>query len=220
MTSLSRPPGAASLAGRRPASADIPPGASSPRRLRLLPSTDQRGDIKSQQSASAQTMALLGGRGKRMAMHLLERDHELATLEALLGETTTGQGRITLISGEAGIGKTALVEHFVAQARSKARLPYGRCGQRARRSSRRAPSALSMTSPGRPHRRCARSWIAMRIARRSSPLSSTTSHRRLPYSSSRTSTGPTRRRWISSSTSLAASPVPQPCSSLPIATRN
>src|SRR5689334_5086517 len=117
MTSLSRPPGAASLAGRRPASADIPTGVSSPRRLRLLPSTDQRGDINSQQTAPAKTMAPLGGRGKRMAMHLLERDHELATLDALLGETATGQGRIALISGEAGIGKTTLVERFLAQAR-------------------------------------------------------------------------------------------------------
>ena len=58
-----------------------------------------------------------------MAMHLLERDHELATLDALLGETTTGQGRITLISGEAGIGKTALVERFVAQAQEQSQAP-------------------------------------------------------------------------------------------------
>jgi DNA-binding CsgD family transcriptional regulator len=52
-----------------------------------------------------------------MAMRLLERDHELATLDALLGEITTGQGQIALINGEAGIGKTTLVERFVAQAR-------------------------------------------------------------------------------------------------------
>jgi DNA-binding CsgD family transcriptional regulator/tetratricopeptide (TPR) repeat protein len=62
-------------------------------------------------------MTLLGGRGKRMAMRLLERDHELATLDALLGEITSGHGQIALISGEAGIGKTTLVERFLAQAR-------------------------------------------------------------------------------------------------------
>src|SRR5262245_16157121 len=131
MTGLPRPPGAAaSLARRRPSSADSAPGALSPRRLRLLPSTYQRGDIKSQQTASAQTMALLGGREKRMAMRLLERDHELATLDALLGEITTDQGQIALISGEAGIGKTTLVERFLAQAREgrqPARIQWAAC---------------------------------------------------------------------------------------------
>ncbi|HEY7021663.1 MAG TPA: AAA family ATPase [Ktedonobacterales bacterium] len=65
-----------------------------------------------------------------MAMHLLERDHELATLQALLGETATGQGRIALISGEAGIGKTTLVERFLAQAREgsqPARILWAAC---------------------------------------------------------------------------------------------
>jgi DNA-binding CsgD family transcriptional regulator/tetratricopeptide (TPR) repeat protein len=65
-----------------------------------------------------------------MAMHLLERDNELATLHALLGETATGQGRIALISGEAGIGKTTLVERFLAQAREgrqPARILWAAC---------------------------------------------------------------------------------------------
>jgi DNA-binding CsgD family transcriptional regulator len=63
-------------------------------------------------------MALLGGRGKRMAMRLLERDHEMAILRALQEEASDGHGRIALISGEAGIGKTALVERFLAQTQT------------------------------------------------------------------------------------------------------
>ena len=54
-----------------------------------------------------------------MASPLLERDGELTSLHALLTDTMTGQGRIALISGEAGIGKTALVERFLAQAQEQ-----------------------------------------------------------------------------------------------------
>jgi DNA-binding CsgD family transcriptional regulator len=59
-----------------------------------------------------------------MAVTLLERDHELASLRALLDEIASGpsdQGRIALVSGEAGIGKTALVERFLAEERERGR---------------------------------------------------------------------------------------------------
>jgi len=58
-----------------------------------------------------------------MAGNLLERERELAALAALLGEIAAGQGRIALVTGEAGIGKTALVERFLAQAREQRRPP-------------------------------------------------------------------------------------------------
>ncbi|HEY1391270.1 MAG TPA: AAA family ATPase [Ktedonobacterales bacterium] len=58
-----------------------------------------------------------------MAGNLLERERELTALDTLLGETAAGQGRIALVTGEAGIGKTALVEHFLAQAREQRRPP-------------------------------------------------------------------------------------------------
>jgi DNA-binding CsgD family transcriptional regulator len=62
---------------------------------------------------------------------LLERDRELAELDALLSEVTQGQGRIVLVSGEAGIGKTSLVERFLASARAQSqplpRLLWGAC---------------------------------------------------------------------------------------------
>src|SRR5947209_8448682 len=54
-----------------------------------------------------------------MTVNLLERDRELAALDALLGVIATGQGRIAVISGEAGIGKTALVERFVALSQER-----------------------------------------------------------------------------------------------------
>src|SRR5262245_13670939 len=70
---------------------------------------------------------MLDEEGSRMAVNLLERDYELAALHSLLDETTTGQGRIGLISGEAGIGKTALVDHVIAQAPSGVRALWGAC---------------------------------------------------------------------------------------------
>ena len=66
-----------------------------------------------------------------MTIDLLERDHELATLHTLLGELSEGHGRIALISGEAGIGKTALVDRFLAEARKQrppsVRILWGAC---------------------------------------------------------------------------------------------
>jgi predicted ATPase len=58
-----------------------------------------------------------------MARDLLERDEELAALHTLLEEVVAGPGRIALVSGEAGIGKTTLVERFLAQARERRQPP-------------------------------------------------------------------------------------------------
>ena len=49
---------------------------------------------------------------------LVEREGELAALEAVFEEACAGQGRMALVTAEAGGGKTALIERFcVAQAR-------------------------------------------------------------------------------------------------------
>jgi tetratricopeptide (TPR) repeat protein len=45
------------------------------------------------------------------------REKELAKLEELLRSTTNGSGRVVLVSGEPGIGKTALTRMFVYRAR-------------------------------------------------------------------------------------------------------
>ena len=45
-------------------------------------------------------------------MELLEREQFLGELEAILSDVAAGNGRFVLVSGEAGIGKTSLVERF------------------------------------------------------------------------------------------------------------
>jgi DNA-binding CsgD family transcriptional regulator/tetratricopeptide (TPR) repeat protein len=59
---------------------------------------------------------------------LIGRDAEMGRLEALLRECLGGRGRTALVSGEAGVGKTALLRHFVQQARTEgARVLWGEC---------------------------------------------------------------------------------------------
>ena len=49
-------------------------------------------------------------------MQLLERDGFLRTLAEYAGEARLGDGRLVLVSGEAGMGKTALLEAFARQS--------------------------------------------------------------------------------------------------------
>jgi predicted ATPase/DNA-binding CsgD family transcriptional regulator len=58
---------------------------------------------------------------------LLERDTYLNQLDDALSEAASGSGRITLVFGEAGIGKTSVVETFVDRHRMSARIVWGRC---------------------------------------------------------------------------------------------
>src|SRR5262245_24320478 len=59
---------------------------------------------------------------------LLERDQELAALAALLGAASGGEGRVALVHGEAGIGKTALLKRFVREhATAPVRVLWGGC---------------------------------------------------------------------------------------------
>lgn len=62
-----------------------------------------------------------------MAMPLLERDAFLHTLDDLLCQAETGHGRIALLSGEAGIGKTSLVECFLQRRPDRMRILWGAC---------------------------------------------------------------------------------------------
>jgi DNA-binding CsgD family transcriptional regulator/tetratricopeptide (TPR) repeat protein len=56
----------------------------------------------------------------RGALTFVGRDDELAALEAELVVARTGEPRVLLLEGPAGIGKTTLVERFLAQAGSAA----------------------------------------------------------------------------------------------------
>ena len=60
-------------------------------------------------------------------MHLLEREQQLATLAQGFSEARAGAGKLILIAGEAGLGKSALVEQFVADTRRHARILWGAC---------------------------------------------------------------------------------------------
>src|SRR5262245_15651941 len=60
-------------------------------------------------------------------MQLVEREQSLAELEAILTDVAAGNGRFVLISGEAGIGKTSLVEQFTETNKLPARVFWGTC---------------------------------------------------------------------------------------------
>jgi DNA-binding CsgD family transcriptional regulator len=62
-----------------------------------------------------------------MAANLLERDQFLFALDELLHQVAAGRGRIALISGEAGIGKTSLVECFLERSQPATRTLWGTC---------------------------------------------------------------------------------------------
>ena len=62
-----------------------------------------------------------------MVAGLLERDDALAVLFGAHAEARAGSGRIVLISGEAGIGKTALVQGFLSGLPRGTRVLAGRC---------------------------------------------------------------------------------------------
>jgi DNA-binding CsgD family transcriptional regulator len=60
-------------------------------------------------------------------MDLLERESHLAALARAFAEAREGNGRIALVSGEAGIGKTSLVRRFAAEITPPTRLLWGAC---------------------------------------------------------------------------------------------
>ena len=62
-----------------------------------------------------------------MNVELLEREPYLAELNAALAEASRGTGRIVLVSGEAGIGKTTLVKEFTRRHQNKIRVLWGIC---------------------------------------------------------------------------------------------
>lgn len=59
-------------------------------------------------------------------MELVEREDFLKELGTAFSEVSAGKGQFVLVSGEAGIGKTSLVERF-AETQKQARLLWGAC---------------------------------------------------------------------------------------------
>lgn len=62
-----------------------------------------------------------------MGWDLLERDAELAQLQAAAREAALGHGRVVLLHGEAGIGKSSLVEAVRANPPAGVRVLLGAC---------------------------------------------------------------------------------------------
>ena len=61
-------------------------------------------------------------------MDLLERGDFFTQLQETLEDlTTSGRGRVVLVSGEAGIGKTSLVEQFAVAQKNNCRVLWGGC---------------------------------------------------------------------------------------------
>jgi predicted ATPase len=48
-------------------------------------------------------------------MRLIERESQLAALHQYADEASQGQGRLVLISGEAGVGKSVLLEQLAEE---------------------------------------------------------------------------------------------------------
>jgi DNA-binding CsgD family transcriptional regulator/tetratricopeptide (TPR) repeat protein len=73
-------------------------------------------------------MAQLASTGSEQPIGLLERSRELSALGERLAAVTSGlQGRLMLVGGEAGVGKTALLRRFVQEHGGSARTLWGAC---------------------------------------------------------------------------------------------
>ena len=69
-------------------------------------------------------------RGRRRDFNgrvLLEREHVLAQLAASLEASSTGEGRLVFLAGEAGVGKTAVVTELAATLPDRVRVRSGAC---------------------------------------------------------------------------------------------
>jgi ATP/maltotriose-dependent transcriptional regulator MalT len=63
----------------------------------------------------------------RLAMQLLERQQQLETLNRCFEDARAACGKLVLVAGGAGLGKSSLVEQFVADHRRAARTLWGAC---------------------------------------------------------------------------------------------
>lgn len=62
-----------------------------------------------------------------VTLDLVERDAYLSALEECLADVAGGSGRVALVAGEAGVGKTALVRAFRAGLDPRTRVLWGAC---------------------------------------------------------------------------------------------
>ena len=58
---------------------------------------------------------------------IIERDNAIAILNKLAVNSATGHGQIALVRGEAGIGKTTLLQYFISQNNNRYQYYWGGC---------------------------------------------------------------------------------------------
>src|SRR5215211_3018830 len=109
------------------------PSCSRPRCLRLVVDQGPR-ELQSRGYACAANRRLGHTPGGVIAPdargRLLERHEELSRFSQLIGESAGGSGRIAVIEGTAGIGKSRLLEAVCAQAKEAGlRVLFGRGGE-------------------------------------------------------------------------------------------
>jgi hypothetical protein len=91
--------------------------------------------------------------GRRAATPVVGRDQELALLEAGLEDALAGRGRLFVVAGGAGSGKTRLGDEIAAAARRAFGRGFRRCATPATRfPSRPATTTAPASAPSRPSR--------------------------------------------------------------------
>ncbi len=58
---------------------------------------------------------------------ILERDSEMEQLRHLLADLDSSGGRVVLVRGEAGIGKSALISEFISEVEDRVHVLFGEC---------------------------------------------------------------------------------------------
>jgi predicted ATPase/DNA-binding winged helix-turn-helix (wHTH) protein len=96
------------------------------------PETEARIENRKYHTESDQTALRSESSGVVSAAHpapIVGRDAELARLQVLLADALSGQRRLIFVTGEAGIGKTTVVDAFLARAavREQAWIGRGQC---------------------------------------------------------------------------------------------
>src|SRR6202165_1525645 len=117
----------------------------------------------------------LAGREGMPQAQIWERDATLGAIEHLLSEAREGHGRSLFIVGEAGLGKTTMLERASAAGRDQFRisigrgdaaessLPFGVIDQALRGLGFRSPTDLKSTRRSPPQARAARLYAALQF---------------------------------------------------------